>query len=165
MLHFFLINSVSHSALDCVLGSALGCVVLSFRSAGLSGKPNIALPNKSLNAASAGQPTAWAVHQLGVIRFKRVQPLSELISNTPIWVFAIFCILLVLGFIQSKERTVRVKTIFILPIAMITFSFFGFFCFWGFYISYEPMDYRLSYNLDHWFKTGLSQVRQLLCAK
>jgi len=51
--------------------------------------------------------------------------LSELISQTPTWVFAIFFTLLVLGFIQSKERIVKVKTIFILPIAMIIFSLFG----------------------------------------
>jgi len=51
--------------------------------------------------------------------------LSELISHTPTWVFAIFFTLLVLGFIQSKERIVKVKTVFILPIAMIIFSFFG----------------------------------------
>jgi len=57
--------------------------------------------------------------------------LSELISNTPIWVFAIFFTLLVLGFIQSKERIVKVKTIFILPLVMITFSFFGVFSVFG----------------------------------
>ena len=51
--------------------------------------------------------------------------MSELISHTPTWVFAIFFILLVLGFIQSKDRIVKVKTVFILPIAMIIFSFFG----------------------------------------
>jgi len=51
--------------------------------------------------------------------------LSELISHTPTWVFAIFFTLLVLGFIQSKERIVKVKTVFILPLAMIIFSFFG----------------------------------------
>jgi len=51
--------------------------------------------------------------------------LSELISHTPTWVFVVFFTLLVLGFIQSKEREVKVKTVFILPIAMIIFSFFG----------------------------------------
>jgi hypothetical protein len=51
--------------------------------------------------------------------------LSALISHTPTWVFAIFFTLLVLGFIQSKERIVKIKTVFILPIAMIIFSFFG----------------------------------------
>ena len=57
MLHLSLINSVSHSALGCVLGSALGYVVLFLRSAGLSGKPNTTLPNQSLNAAFG-----WAAH-------------------------------------------------------------------------------------------------------
>ncbi len=51
--------------------------------------------------------------------------MSELISHTPTWVFAIFFALLVLGYTQSKERMVNAKTVFILPIAMIVLSFFG----------------------------------------
>lgn len=57
--------------------------------------------------------------------------MSELISITPTWVFAIFFTLLVLGFIQSKERVVKVKTVFISPIAMIGFSFFGVYSVFG----------------------------------
>lgn len=57
--------------------------------------------------------------------------MSELISVTPTWVFAIFFTLLVLGFIQSKERVVKVKTVFISPIAMIIFSFFGVYSVFG----------------------------------
>jgi hypothetical protein len=41
------------------------------------------------------------------------------------WVFAIFFTLLAVGFIQSKERRVKVRTVFILPIAMIIYSFYG----------------------------------------
>ena len=51
--------------------------------------------------------------------------MSELISHTPVWVFIVFFTLLVLGGIQTKERAVKVKTVFILPLAMIIFSFFG----------------------------------------
>jgi len=51
--------------------------------------------------------------------------LSELISHTPTWVFIVFFALLVLGFRQSKDRVVKAKTVFILPVAMIIFSFYG----------------------------------------
>lgn len=51
--------------------------------------------------------------------------MSELISHTPTWVFAIFFTLLILGIIQSKERIVKVNSIFILPISMVIFSLFG----------------------------------------
>lgn len=51
--------------------------------------------------------------------------MSELISHTPTWVFVVFFTLLVLGMIQSKERIVKVNTVFILPISMIVFSLFG----------------------------------------
>ncbi|MBA6389844.1 hypothetical protein H4J38_03515 [Colwellia sp. BRX10-3] len=57
--------------------------------------------------------------------------MSELISHTPVWVFIVFFTLLVLGFIQTKERTVKVKTVFILPVAMIIFSFFGVYSVFG----------------------------------
>tara|TARA_R110000744_G_scaffold243020_1_gene360031 strand:+ start:75 stop:572 length:498 start_codon:yes stop_codon:yes gene_type:complete len=57
--------------------------------------------------------------------------LSALISHTPIWVFVVFFILLFLGFIQTKVRVVAVKTVFILPVAMIMFSFFGVYAVFG----------------------------------
>jgi len=51
--------------------------------------------------------------------------LLELIKYTPTWVFAVFFTLLILGFIQSRERTVKVGTVFILPVVMIIFSLFS----------------------------------------
>jgi len=51
--------------------------------------------------------------------------LSQLISHTPTWVFIVFFTLIVLGFMQSRERLVKVRTVFILPAAMILFSLFG----------------------------------------
>ena len=56
MWQFSLINSLSHSA----LGAVLGCVVSSARAVGVAGKLNIALPNKSLNAAFS-----WTAHCVG----------------------------------------------------------------------------------------------------
>ncbi|MCI2282936.1 hypothetical protein L3081_05445 [Colwellia sp. MSW7] len=61
--------------------------------------------------------------------------MSELISHTPTWVFAIFFTLLVLGFIQSKERIVKVNSVFILPISMVVFSLFGVLSVFGITIS------------------------------
>lgn len=51
--------------------------------------------------------------------------MSELISHTPTWVLVVFVILIILGFIQGKKRTVNVNTVLILPISMIVFSLFG----------------------------------------
>lgn len=58
--------------------------------------------------------------------------MSALISQTPIWVFVVFFSLLFLGFMQTKPRVLKVKTVFILPIAMIIFSFFGVYSVFGF---------------------------------
>ncbi|KXI27270.1 hypothetical protein AX660_21300 [Paraglaciecola hydrolytica] len=58
-------------------------------------------------------------------------PVSQIISHTPTWVFVVFFALLTLGFMQSKQRKVRVKTIFILPLAMVLFSLFGVYSVFG----------------------------------
>jgi len=57
--------------------------------------------------------------------------LSQIISHTPTWVFVVFFALLVLGFKQSKPRAVKVKTVFILPLAMTLFSLFGVYSVYG----------------------------------
>ena len=51
--------------------------------------------------------------------------LIEIISHTPRWVFILFFVLLVLGYLQSKTRTVSRKKVIILPCAMIALSFYG----------------------------------------
>ena len=49
----------------------------------------------------------------------------EIIKHTPIWVFVLFIGLLYLGYTQTKDRKVKLKKLFILPIAMILLSIFG----------------------------------------
>ena len=51
--------------------------------------------------------------------------LFEIIRHTPKWVFALFFVLLIVGYLQTKRRTVKLKTVFILPISMIILSVFG----------------------------------------
>jgi len=58
--------------------------------------------------------------------------LLALISHTPVWVFAILFVLLVVGSIQTKARKVSANTIFILPIAMVFFSVFNVYSAFGF---------------------------------
>ncbi|EAR59557.1 DUF6622 family protein [Neptuniibacter caesariensis] len=57
--------------------------------------------------------------------------MSEIIQNTPVWVFLIFGVLVVLGLFQAKTREVSVKAIFVLPLAMIIFSLFGVYSVFG----------------------------------
>ena len=56
----------------------------------------------------------------------------EIISHTPVWVFAIFFLLLFLGIKQSKETNITVRSLFILPVAMLLFSFYGIYSVYGF---------------------------------
>ncbi|HSY29515.1 MAG TPA: DUF6622 family protein [Burkholderiaceae bacterium] len=49
----------------------------------------------------------------------------EILSHTPLWVFALLFGLIYLGFQQSKTRSVTMKRLVILPIAMLGLSFSG----------------------------------------
>jgi hypothetical protein len=49
----------------------------------------------------------------------------EILSHTPRWIFALFFGLIYLGFQQSKARSVTVKRLVILPLAMLGLSFSG----------------------------------------
>jgi hypothetical protein len=51
--------------------------------------------------------------------------LIQIIKHTPLWVFILFFALLVMGYMQSKDRIISRGKITILPIAMIGLSFYG----------------------------------------
>lgn len=49
----------------------------------------------------------------------------EIISKTPIWVFILFIVLVIVGLLQLKDRNVSLQKAIILPISMICLSFYG----------------------------------------
>lgn len=51
--------------------------------------------------------------------------LIKLIQHTPSWVFVLFFILLTLGYLQSKNRTVSRSKLSIIPTVMIALSLYG----------------------------------------
>lgn len=51
--------------------------------------------------------------------------LAEIVARTPVWVFFLFFVLLILGYIQSKDRKIGRYRIVILPMVMICLSFYG----------------------------------------
>jgi len=55
----------------------------------------------------------------------------EIIKHTPLWVFALLVLLLVLGLQQSKDRVVKKLLILPLPIGMALLSYFGVFSSFG----------------------------------
>lgn len=59
----------------------------------------------------------------------------DIFQHTPVWVLFIFFILLALGVLQTKDREISVKAVFILPTAMIIFSLFGVYSISGFELS------------------------------
>jgi hypothetical protein len=49
----------------------------------------------------------------------------EIIRHTPLWVFVLFIALLIMGYMQSKDRTINRSKVVILPVAMIGLSLYG----------------------------------------
>jgi hypothetical protein len=49
----------------------------------------------------------------------------QILSHTPIWVFALFFVLLVFGLMQTRTRTVRIIPALLLPVGMIALSLAG----------------------------------------
>src|SRR5262245_48816252 len=49
----------------------------------------------------------------------------QILKNTPPWVFVLFFVLLALGLLQSRSRTVTLWRAIIIPIVMIALSIFG----------------------------------------
>ncbi len=58
--------------------------------------------------------------------------LIEILKRTPSWVFVLFFALLTLGYSQSKDRSVSRVKVSILPVAMISLSFYGVLSAFGF---------------------------------
>ena len=50
---------------------------------------------------------------------------QAILANTPSWVYVVFIVLLVLGYQQSRNRTVGRRRLLILPAAMLCWSFYG----------------------------------------
>ena len=51
--------------------------------------------------------------------------LLQILSRTPIWVFALFALLLALGYSQTRPRTISLKRLTIIPLAMTGLSVYG----------------------------------------
>ena len=49
----------------------------------------------------------------------------DVIKHTPLWVFALFVSLVLLGFKQAREREVTERAVYVLPLVMVGLSIFG----------------------------------------
>lgn len=57
--------------------------------------------------------------------------IRETIIHTPMWVFILFLGLLYLGYSQTKDRQIKAKRVFILPVGMVFLSLFGLYSAFG----------------------------------
>lgn len=51
--------------------------------------------------------------------------IAQIVSHTPPWVFVLFVVLLTLGYLASRPRTLSRNRVAILPVAMILLSAYG----------------------------------------
>lgn len=50
---------------------------------------------------------------------------TNIIHNTPMWVWALLAVLVALGYSQTRSRTVGLRRVVIMPVAMILLSLYG----------------------------------------
>jgi hypothetical protein len=50
---------------------------------------------------------------------------TQIIRNTPVWVWALLAALVALGYSQTRSRTVGLRPVVIMPVAMILLSLYG----------------------------------------
>ncbi|MBV8635678.1 MAG: hypothetical protein JO002_14385 [Burkholderiaceae bacterium] len=51
--------------------------------------------------------------------------MQEILAHTPLWVFALFIVLVALGLQQTRSRNVTLQRLLLLPLAMLALSFYG----------------------------------------
>lgn len=51
--------------------------------------------------------------------------MMQIVTHTPAWVFVLFIVLLVFGFLQTRSRNVKFIFAYLLPIGMVILSFVG----------------------------------------
>ena len=51
--------------------------------------------------------------------------MQEIIAHTPLWVFALFFVLVALGMQQTRSRTVTLQRLTLLPLAILALSFYS----------------------------------------
>lgn len=60
-----------------------------------------------------------------IYRVKEKPMLAQILERTPSWVFVLLFVLVALGYVQSRDRTVRRGNLAIIPVAMIALSLYG----------------------------------------
>ena len=56
---------------------------------------------------------------------KKDNEVIEIVQRTPVWVFFLFFLLLILGYVQSKDRTLEYRRALIIPYVLFLFSLYG----------------------------------------
>jgi len=78
------------------------------------------------DATYFAKPDITPLNQSAVKNHHQEMPLFiEIVKHTPSWVFILFFVLLLAGYLQSRERTVRCHMVSILPGAMTGLSLYG----------------------------------------
>jgi hypothetical protein len=57
--------------------------------------------------------------------FQEIILFTQIISNTPVWVWALLAALVGLGYSQTRSRTVGLRRVVIMPVAMMVLSLYG----------------------------------------
>jgi len=84
--------------------------------------------------------------------------LIEILKRTPSWVFALFFVLVAMGYFQSKDRAMGRGKVSILPVAMIALSFYGVLSAFGM-VSVGVISWVVGFGVVVWLGAKLATPR------
>ncbi|MDI9333844.1 MAG: hypothetical protein QM533_05665 [Cytophagales bacterium] len=75
--------------------------------------------------------------------------LNQILTNTPKWVFVLFVVLVILGLLQMRRRTLALRRVIIVPMVFLVWSFMGVVSAFG-WEALPLLAWALGYALTAW---------------
>ncbi len=75
--------------------------------------------------------------------------MTQILTHTPLWVFALFFGLVYLGYLQSRTRQVSRGRLIVLPLAMLAWSLYSVWSTFDAHLTESPRLLRRPFRLSH----------------
>ncbi|WP_445322972.1 DUF6622 family protein [Ramlibacter sp. AN1133] len=121
-------NLAGFTPIHLLVPATLGALVLAFRHLA---RGNIAGHAKTMRSlylyacVLAGAFTLLPQRLLGKLLWPTLAPLAPIFERTPAWVWALLAALVILGWLQSRDRTASLAAVSSLPVGMTLFGLWG----------------------------------------
>lgn len=121
-------NIAGFTPIHLLVPVTLGALVLAFRYLARGNIAGHAKTMRSLYLSACvvtGAFTLLPQRLLGSVVWGKLAPLAAIVQHTPSWVWALLAGLVILGWLQSRDRTASLAAVTSLPVGMLVFGLWG----------------------------------------